>query len=285
MSFPVENTLFRPPPRITLKLKMPKVSLGNGKTSSKSGNGPLCPDNSGNVHEHSRGGLGQGKPQLHGHGRREALSNGLLSSSTYSRRGSSTTSSPTLPIKPTGKPLALHAALHGHSSNTNGKLDQDRVRVTKPNGLMEKFVAQKDISCQTPSEQDSSNEGLGKGSRSGSFRKSTMEHFSRSFKEATVSLVRTTEDLRVSDKLSRKGSGKDRPWAKPVSEQQPGSTQPYQESDGYCPDLELSDSEPEAKGKHQRQLKVPHPGGPGGDNRRGASRGKQSQGSRTSVQR
>ncbi|XP_071779529.1 protein Jade-3 isoform X1 [Centroberyx gerrardi] len=286
VSFPVESMLFRPPPRITLKLKMPKVSsLGNGNASSKSGNGPLCPDNSGNVHEHMGGGLGQGKPQLHGRGRREERSNGLLSSSSHSYREGSAGGSPALPIKPTGKPLALHAALHGHSSNGNGKLDQDRACVAKANGLLEKFVAQKDSSCQTPNDQDASNEALGKGSLSSSFRKSTMEHFSRSFKEATVNLVRTTEDLRVSDKLSRKGSAKERLWAKPVPDHQPGGARSYQESDGYCPDLELSDSEPEAKGRHHRQVRVPQPGGPGSDYRKGTSRGKQSLGSRNPVQR
>lgn len=264
-SFLVESMLFRPPPRITLKLKMPKTSaLGNGNLSSKSGNGPLCPDNSGNVAEPAGEGLGQGKPQLHTHGRREERSNGQLSSSSHSNN-------PALPVKSTGKPLALHAALHGHSSNNNGKLDQGRVCVPKSNGLLEKFVAQKDSSCQTPSEQDASNETLDKSS----FRKSAMEHFGRSFKEATINLVRTTEDLRTSDKLSRKGSSKERIWAKPVSEHKTKSMRSYQDSDGYCPDLELSDSEPEAKGR------LPQPDSP----RKGVNRGKQSLGSRHSMQR
>lgn len=261
--------LFRPPPRITLKLKMPKSSsLGNGNPSSKSGNGPLCPDNSGNVTEHAGEGLGQGKPQLHGRGRRDERSNGRLSSSSHVH-------GPALPVKPTGKPLALHAALHGHSSNNNGKLDQDRPCVGKSNGLLEKLVAQKDSSCQTPSDQDASNQALDKSS----FRKSAMEHFGRSFKEATINLVRTTEDLRASDKLSRKGSAKERLWAKPVSEHKVKRLQ--QDSDGYCPDLELSDSEPEAKGKHRRPVGLPQPDAP----RKGVSRGKQSLGSRHTVQR
>ncbi|XP_041790926.1 protein Jade-3 [Chelmon rostratus] len=264
-SYPVESMLFRPPPRITLKLKMPKSSsLGNGNSSSKSGNGPLCPDNSGNVTEHAVEGLGQGKPQLHGHGRRDERSNGRLSSS----------SSSVLPVKPTGKPLALHAALHGHSSNSNGKLDQDRA---KSNGRFEKFVAQKDSSCQTPSDQDTPNQALDKSS----FRKSAMEHFGRSFKEATINLVRTTKDLRASDKLSRKGSGKETLWAKPVAEHKVKSARSYQDSDGYCPDLELSDSEPEAKGRHGRQVGLPQPDA----SRKGVSRGKQSLGSRHPVQR
>ena len=112
-----------------------------------------------------------------------------------------------------------------------------------------------------------------------------MEHFSRSFKEATVSLIRTTEDMRVSDKLSRKGLGKDRLWPKPVSEHQQPGTQSYQESDGYCPDLELSDSEPEAKGRPYRQVRASQSDAPVGGYRKGASRGKQSLGSRNPVQR
>ncbi|XP_039985497.1 protein Jade-3 isoform X2 [Xiphias gladius] len=267
----VENMMFRPPPRITLKLKMPKASnLGNGNPTSKSGNGPLCPDNSGNVTEHAGEGLGQGKPQLHGRGRREERSNGRLASSSHSN-------SKALPVKPTGKPLALHAALHGHSSNSNGKLAQDRACAAISNGLLEKFVAQKDSSCQTPSDQDTSHEALAKNS----FRKSAMEHFGRSFKEATINLVRTTEDLRASDKLSRKGSAKERLWAKPVSEHKVKSARLYQDSDGYCPDLELSDSEPEAKGSHRRQVGLPKPD----TSRKGVNRGKQSLGSRHPMQR
>ncbi|XP_029564225.1 protein Jade-3-like [Salmo trutta] len=312
---PVDSILFRPPPRITLKLKMPKVSLGNGKTGFKSGNGPLCPDNSGNVHER-RGGLGKGKgggkPQLHGRGRREELSNGiLLSTSTagQSCREGSTTIGPALtnsmsrasalPIKSTGKPLTgktlpgkpLALPVHS-SSNGNVKLDPDRAgHVPKSNGVTEKMVGvtQKDTACQTPSEQEAG-EGSGvKGSQSTSFRRSTMEHFSRSFKEATVSLVRTTEDLR-GDKVSQGGknsrSAKDRPWAKPLPgvPQGPGT---YQETDGYCPDLELSDSEPEAKGQRWRQVRGDSGGQAGGDYSRGNSRGKQGLGgsSRTSAQR
>uniref|UniRef100_A0A8C4F520 Jade family PHD finger 3 n=1 Tax=Dicentrarchus labrax TaxID=13489 RepID=A0A8C4F520_DICLA len=267
-----ESVLFRPPPRITLKLKMPKSSsLGNGNPSSKSGNGPLCPDNSGNVTEHAGEGLGQGKPQMHGRGRREERSNGRLSSSGHS-------SSSALPVKPTGKPLALHAALHGHSSNSNGKLDQERACMVKSNGLLEKFVAQKDSSCQTPSDQDASNQALDKSS----FRKSAMEHFGRSFKQATIKLVRSTEDLRASDKLSRKGSSKERLWDKPVTEHKVKNARSYQDSDGYCPDLELSDSEPEAKGRHRRrQVGLPQPDAP----RKGVSHGKHSLGSRHPMQR
>ncbi|XP_068175332.1 protein Jade-3 isoform X2 [Antennarius striatus] len=265
-SFPAESVLFHPPPRITLKLKMPKtLSLGNGNPSSKFGNGPLCPDNSGNVTELAGEGLGQGKPLMHSRGRREERSNGRLSSS----------SAP--PLKLTGKPLALQAALHGHPSHSNSKLDLDRACVAKPNGLADKFVSQKDSSCQTPGGQDASHQPLDKSS----FRKSAMEHFGRSFKEATINLVRTTADLRASDKLSREGSAKERLWAKPSSEHKVKTSRSYQDSDGYCPDLELSDSEPEARGRHRRLARLHQPDAP----RKGVSPGKQSLGSRHTMQR
>uniref|UniRef100_A0A1A8PGE2 PHD finger protein 16 n=1 Tax=Nothobranchius rachovii TaxID=451742 RepID=A0A1A8PGE2_9TELE len=258
--FAVENLLFRPPPRITLKLKMPKAStLGNGNSSSKSG--PLCPDNSGNVTEYAEG-LGLGKPQLRTLGGKEERSNGRLSSSS------------TMPLggKPTGKHLALQAALHGHSSNSNGKLSQDRTYLPKSNGVLEKGV-QNDSSCQTPKDRDTSKEDLNKNN----FRKSAMEHFGRSFKEATINLVRTTEDLRVSDKLSQKSLPKERLWAKPVLEHKVKSRRSYQDSDGYCPDLELSDSEPETKGEGRQQAGLSKPHTP--------RKGKQSLGSRRTLQR
>lgn len=257
----MENTLFHPPPRITLKLKMPKaLSLGNRNPSSTPVSGQLCPDGSRNVSKRAAEGLGLGKPQLHARGAQEERSNGRLSSSgrpgAVPQRG-----------KPTGKHLALQAAPCGHPSNSNGKLDQDQTRVPKSNGVLEK--AQKDGSCQTPNNRDASKKDLDKNY----LRKSAMEHFGKSFKEATINLVRTTEDLRVSEKLSRKSSAKERLWATPVSEHKV-KNRSYQDSDGYCPDLELSDSEPEAKGRHRQKAGLLQD-----------RRGKQSLGSRTSSHR
>lgn len=268
-SCPVESMLFHPPPRITLKLKMPKSSsVGNGNPAFKSGNGPLCPDNSGNVADQPGEALGQGKPQLHGNGRREEHpNNGQLSSSSNSASA----------LKSTGKPLALHAALHGHSSKSRRKLDQDRARVSKSNGLYEKIVSQKNKSSETPCDQYASKKVVSKSN----FHKSAMEHFGRPFKDATISLVRTTEDLLASDKLSRDTSAKDRLWTKPVPEHKVKSSRSYQDSDGYCPDLELSDSEPEAKGPRGQQVERPHSDPP----RKGISRGKQTLGSRHAMQR
>ncbi|XP_012716696.2 protein Jade-3 [Fundulus heteroclitus] len=262
-SLPVENMLFHPPPRITLKLKMPKgPALGNGSRGSKLGNGPLCPDNRGNVDEHAAGGLGHGKPQLLARCSKEERSNGRLSSPSLSSG-----------TPQAGKHLALHTAHHAHASNSNGKLDQDRPCAVKCNGVLDKVLAQKDGLCQTAGSRDASKEDVEKSS----FCKSAMEHLGRSFKEATINLVRTTEDLRVSDKLSRRSCAKDKQWVKPVLEHKVKSRRSHHDSDGYCPDLELSDSEPDAKGRRGQQAGPPQPGAP--------RKGKHSGASRHSVQR
>lgn len=279
--------MFRPPPRITLKLKMPKVTLGNGKTGSKSGNGPLCPDTSGNVYDRSGGGMvPTGKSQHYASRvRKEDHANGLLSASGRSRgeaEGVAGGGSP-LPPKPSGKPLALHAALHGRSANGGGgKLEApQRTRLPKSNGVMEKGLPHREASCPLVPGPGAPDGPLG------SLRKPGAEHFGRSLKEATVCLVRTPEDLRGPEKPSRKGSGKERPWGKSAPERHSGKAPSYQENDGYCPDLELSDSEPEAKGK-RRQARVPAcPGkeSPTREYSKGGSRGKLALGSRASVQR
>uniref|UniRef100_A0AAY4EGV5 Protein Jade-3 n=1 Tax=Denticeps clupeoides TaxID=299321 RepID=A0AAY4EGV5_9TELE len=275
VSTPVESMLFRPPPRITLKLKMPKV--GNGKAISKSGNGPLCPDNSGNVYDRSgsgeAGGVGKGKPHLH-QGRRaqkEDRTNGL-----FNLAG---------PVKQSGKPLALHAALLGHSSNGKAKVESEKVRPPKCNGALEKpnVVAQRDTSCQTPSAHDSCDHIIGgKGSLQGSFPRVTLEKFTRSFKEATVSLVRTTGNLSLKNSTT-----KERAWREPGGENQSGNPRPYPESDGYCPDLELSDSESEVKvNQRQRAGKGQPTGTTSASYNKGSIRGKLSVSSRTSkIQR
>lgn len=258
--------LFHPPPRITLKLKMTKSSVsGIGNPTFKSANGPLCPDNSGNVADHPGEGLGQGKPQLHGNGRREEHpNNGQFPPSSTSA------------VKSTGKPLALHAALHGHSSKSRRKPGQDGARAS--NGLYEKIVSQKNKSSEAPCDQYASKKV---GNKSG-FHKSAAEHFQRPFKDATISLVRTSEDLLAPDKLSRDTPAKDRLWTKPVLEHRARGSRSYQDSDGYCPDLELSDSEPDAKGRPgQQAAERPQPDPP----RKGISRGKQTLASRHAVQR
>lgn len=258
-SFPMEHTLFRSLPKITLKLKMPKTpSFGNGNPNPKSGNGPLCLDNSENVSDHAGEGLGQGKPQLHIHGLGGKRSNG----SNFSRLG--------LPVRPSSKPINLHDTLHGHSSS---KIDKARPFETKSNGVLEKFIAQKNISCQTSSDGDSSDKALDKNE----YCKTAMECLGRSFKEATINLVRTTEDLCVPDKLSQMGSVKERLWRKPMPKHRLKSMQLYRHSDGYCPDLELSDSDLESKVQHRPSVGLLKPVT--------TRKGKQPLGSRHTTQR
>ncbi|GAA6077697.1 protein Jade-3 [Tachysurus ichikawai] len=261
----MENLIFPSPPRITIKLKI------KSKTSSKSGNGPLCPDNSSNVYDVSGAGMGQGKPPLqHSRAPRDERTNGIV------------------PItKPTGKPLALHAALHAHVA----KPEQDRPHQhsLKPKGIMEKPAVQRNVSClTTPPEPGSCDKHSGKG-QPGALHKSTMEHFSRTLKKATVSLVRTTADLWSANKNHQKNKERTNCGKAPSTERAPKSVRGYQESDGYCPDLELSDSEPEAKGRRQRERERV---GRGLSERssaagygRGGARGNVAVGSRTSVQR
>ncbi|XP_015266452.1 PREDICTED: protein Jade-3 [Gekko japonicus] len=257
----VENTLFYPPPRITLKLKMPKSAMGDCKNNLKPGNKPLSPDNNTTIyckkgipyskepfvsnmksysrfqHENRNNGLLGGIVKS----RNEAKESGLAHSSDFHRGPSS------------GKPLALQAALHGQSSIGNGKTQQNS-KLAKSNGLMSRIgdVSQRDSSSQTTYEQQSVlSAHLASQS---SFRKSTIEHFSRSFKEATNSLVRTTEDLRCCEKPTRRLSVRERSWGKQTLEYPMGSA-PYQDNDGYCPDLELSDSEAESD-ENKGQVKL-----------------------------
>ncbi|CAL9695972.1 unnamed protein product [Knipowitschia caucasica] len=258
-SFPVENTLFRPPPpRITLKLKMPKSKPTNGQNGNsvnKSANGPLSLDNRLNVSDQGGPGegLGQGKPLLHTHNCKEDLSNGHLSPSMLKK-------------KPSGKPLALHAALQGHSSN--GKRHKDGKSRNKPslNGVLDKYVTQTDNSCQTKTEAE-----VSKAMEKASFRKVALEHFGKSFKEATISLVRATEDINV-EKLGMKGKGAAKDRLKAITGH--NTIKAARDSDGYCPDLELSDSETEAKGRHKQRL-LSRESPKLDSSRKGLSRGKQ----------
>lgn len=238
---------------------MPKTAgAGNGSPAFKSANGPLCPDNSCNVAEGVGQGLGQGKPQLRGNGRRdERPSNGQLSASSNSASAA----------KSTGKPPALHAALHGHSSKSRRKAGQDRARAS--NGLYEKIVSQKNKSGEAPCDQYASKTVA---SKSG-FHKSAMEHLGRPFKDAAVGFVRTSEDLLAPGRL----------WPPQVPEHLAKGSRSYQDSDGYCPDLEPSDSEPEDKGGPPRGQQAARP--PPEPPRKGIGRGKHALGSRRALQR
>uniref|UniRef100_H3A0A1 Jade family PHD finger 3 n=1 Tax=Latimeria chalumnae TaxID=7897 RepID=H3A0A1_LATCH len=255
LSCPLESILFNAPPRITLKLKMPKQALGSNKNSTK---GPLSSDNSDNVYSKNNMQTpqqsGEKKMKSHHRSQHESRSNGLLSGS-HSRHEAANRESRRSPKfyhgHSTGKPLALHAALHGHSSNGNGKMQQAGFKLSKSNGLMDKAgeIIQRDSSSQTSCDQVAALSAHF--TNQGSFKKSTMEHFSRSFKEVTDSLVRSTEDLRSCEKPVKKASTKERLWSKQPVDHQAGGA-PYQDNDGYCPDLELSDSEAEIDVKTER---------------------------------
>lgn len=243
---------------------MPKSALGDCKNNSlKPGNRPLSPDNNSTAYG-KRSVPAPKEPyeikaKSYPRYQHEGRSNGLLVPGGIGKsRGEAKDSGPVqVPEfhrgQPSGKPLALQAALHGQAAMGNGRAQQDGSRLAaKSNGLLlgrAGDVSQRDSSSQTPYEQDSVLAAHLAG-QSG-FRKSTMEHFSRSFKEATNSLVRTTEDLRCCEKPTRRLAAKDRLWSKQALE---GA--PYQDNDGYCPDLELSDSEAESdENKEQVRLR------------------------------
>lgn len=154
-----------------------------------------------------------------------------------------------------GKPLVLQATLHdGQSSIGNGK-NQPNSKIVKSNGLEDSWsedITQKDSSSEMLGGQESMlSSHL---ASQGSFRKSTVEHFSRSFKEATNRWVRTTEGLQCCGKPTKNINPKEQLWGKQLVKRSAGNA-PYQENDGYCPDLELSDSEAESDG-HKEKVKV-----------------------------
>lgn len=240
---------------------MPKSALGDCKNNSlKPGNRPLSPDNNSTVYSKRSVPMSKEafeiKAKSYSRYPHDSRSNGLLAGIGKPRSEAKDPGPTQMPEfhrgQPSGKPLALQAALHGQSSIGNGRVQQENLRlVAKSNGLMGRAgdVSQRDSSSQTPYEQESVLTAH-LASQSG-FRKSTIEHFSRSFKEATNSLVRTTEDLRCCEKPTRRLATKDRLWSKQTLE---GA--PYQDNDGYCPDLELSDSEAESdENKEQVRLR------------------------------
>lgn len=260
----------------------------------KSGNKPLSPDN---TLAYNKRGISVSKESLvsntksYSRFQHESRNNGLLGGTVKSRNevkdSGPAQSSDFHRGQSSGKPLALQAALHGQSSIGNGKIQQNS-KLTKSNGLMSRGgdVTQRDSASQTTNEQQPVLSAHL--SSQSSFRKSTMEHFSRSFKEATNSLVRTTEDLRCCEKPARRLSTRERSWGKQTLEYQMGNA-PYQDNDGYCPDLELSDSEAESdenKGQIRLRKSSSDRESPSRDfNRDCHSRNKRSLISHSSVQR
>ncbi|XP_053563716.1 protein Jade-3 [Bombina bombina] len=238
LSSALENTLFYPPPRITLKLKMPKSTMGDSKNNSKTAK-ISSPSDTERQKE-----LSELTTKHYSRYASERRSNGLLVGVTRSRKEHQDTGCQQTRFHTSGKPFSLQAVIHGQSSNGSGKVQNDNLRLTKSNGVLSSVGDKtQDNSRQTTHEQDSiiTTHLV----RQSSLRNTTIEHFSRSFKETTNSLIRTTEDLRSGEKPQRKQSAKELLWSKQAVDCQTSGT-PYQDNDGYCPDLELSDSEAES---------------------------------------
>ncbi|XP_069319239.1 protein Jade-3 [Eulemur rufifrons] len=259
----LENSLFYPPPRITLKLKMPRSTQEDRrKNSTETDHQPHSPDSDSPVHSIRSMQVPQEPLEIRVKSYQryplESKNNCLPASLSHSKseaKDSSpswrTPSSEFYHGQSLGKPLVLQAALHGQSSIGNGK-SQPNSKFSKSNGLEGSWsenVTQKDGSSEMFCDQESTlSSHL---ASEGSFRKSTMEHFGRSFKETTNRWVRTTEDLQCCVKPTKNMNPKEQLWGRQLLRRSAGRA-PYQENDGYCPDLELSDSEVESDGNKEK---------------------------------
>lgn len=150
-----------------------------------------------------------------------------------------------------GKPPVLQATMHGQSLIGNGK-SQPIPKFVKSNGLegswsgdINPIDSSSEILCGQESMLTSHL------ASQGSFRKPTVEHFSRSFKESTNRWGRTTEGLQCYGKQTKNVNPREQLWGKQLVRRSAGKA-PYQENDGYCPDLELSDSEAESEGNKEK---------------------------------
>ncbi|KAM5221296.1 protein Jade-3 [Ctenodactylus gundi] len=256
----LENSLFYPPPRITLKLKMPRSTPEDYRNSStEMDHQPYSPGSNSPAPNKRNLQVPQEplemKVKSYPRYSLESKSNYLLTSFSHSL-SEAKDSSPAWKAEfyhgqSLGKPLALQAALHGQSSMGNGK-NQPNSKFAKSNGLEDSWsgkVTPKDSSNEMFCDQESMlSSHL---ASQGNFRKSTTEHFSRSFKEATNRWVKTSEDLQCSVKPTKSMSPKDQFWGKQLLKRSAGKPL-YQENDGYCPDLELSDSEAESDGNKEK---------------------------------
>ncbi|XP_005871047.1 PREDICTED: protein Jade-3 [Myotis brandtii] len=259
----LENSLFYPPPRITLKLKMPRSAPEDCRNSSaETDHGPLSPGSNSPVHSMGSAQVPQESLEMRAksHPRHPLESNNhcFLTSLGLSRSESKdpspawTTPSPeSYQGQSLGKPLVLQAALHGQSLIGNGK-KRSRSKFAKSNGLEGSWSGDstpKDSSSEMSCGQDSMlSSHL---ASQGSFRKPTVEHSSRSFKESTNRWMRTTGGLQCYGKPTKNVNPREQLWGKQLARRSAGKA-PYQENDGYCPDLELSDSEAESDGNKEK---------------------------------
>ncbi|XP_062939621.1 protein Jade-3 isoform X1 [Cynocephalus volans] len=257
-----ENALFNPQPRITFKLKTPRSAPEDCRNSStETDQRPHSPDSTSSVHNIRSMQVPQESLEMRvkSYSRHplESKNNCLLASLSHSK-SEAKDSSPAWRIPPLEfyhghsleKPLALQAPFHGQSSIGNGK-SQPNSKFAKSSGLEGSWsgsVTQKD----SPSEMFCDQEPMLSShlASQGSFRKSAMEHLSRSFQEATNMWARNTED-QCCVKSPKNVSPKEQFWGRQLLRQSAGRAS-YQENDGYCPDLELSDSEAESDGNKEK---------------------------------
>ncbi|XP_041438882.1 jade family PHD finger 3 S homeolog isoform X2 [Xenopus laevis] len=291
LSSALENTLFYPPPRITLKLKMPKPRTHDRRISSVKTGAMSSPDKQnsstylgmrGEVHKQT-----SEHAKLYSTYASEQRNNGLLGGITrLHKEFQGTGCQPSSRFRSSGKPKSLQAVIHGHSSNGSGKVKHGHVGLARANGVFSCSGdrTQKDNSSQTSPGQDS--DIMCHIAGQSNFRKTNMEHYSRSFKEATNNIVKSTEDLRSSEKPQRRPSVKERLWSKQPADTQSSGT-PYQDNDGYCPDLELSDSEAESdENKDHMLLRLNSRESPNRDSSRNSRiRSKRKMTAHSSVQR
>ncbi|XP_066105614.1 protein Jade-3 [Saccopteryx bilineata] len=262
---PPTTTPTTPPssPRITLKLKMPRSAPEDCRNSSTEPDpGPLSPDSTSPAHNTGSMQVPQEslemRVKLYPRNPLESKNNRLLAnlslSGSESKDPSPAWRTPSLEFyhgQSLGKPPVLQAALHGQSVTGNGK-SQPSSNFAKSNGLEGSWsgdVTQKDSSGEMLCGQESMlSSHL---ASQGSFRKPTVEHFSRSSKESTNKRARTTESLQFSGKPTNNVNPREQPRGKQLVRHSAGKA-PYQENDGYCPDLELSDSEAESDGNKEK---------------------------------
>ncbi|XP_005409029.1 PREDICTED: protein Jade-3 [Chinchilla lanigera] len=259
----LESSLLYPSPRITLKLKMPKSTLEDYRNSSTEADHRSYSPGRSSPGPNKRNVQVPPEPlemKMKSYLRHplESKSNCLPASLSHSW-SEAKDSSPTLRAPSSefyhgqslGKPLALQAALHGQSSIGNGK-NQPSPKFPKSNGLEGSWsenVTQKEGSSEMFCDQESMLSSHV--ASQGTLRKSTVEHFSRSFKEATNRWVRTPEDLQCCAKPTKNMTPKEQFWGRQLLRRSAGKAS-YQENDGYCPDLELSDSEAESDGNKEK---------------------------------
>ncbi|XP_032879174.1 protein Jade-3 isoform X1 [Amblyraja radiata] len=260
LPFPREGLMFHDPPRIMIKLKTSaKPSQSVNSCSTTAVNGPVSLNVERSLYSKDNPPTPQGsrtseKLQSHHWLRHEERSNGLLLTGSHHRQdlqADSSLPSPECHVEQaTGKPSALHIPFRGQSANANGKTrDSNNPVFLKSNGLSSRsgIVIQRDCSSQTYDKVTTLTNHF---ANQGTFRKSKLGEFGQSCKDRLDSLVRTSEDFRNSEKPLRRPSAKDRLWSKQLSEHQ--TTAAYQDNDGYCPDVELSDSETETDIRQER---------------------------------